>query len=517
MKKDLLIGIDLGSSNVKTLLVDDQGRTLGIETEEYPTLFPKPGWIEYDPNDWWNAVKGTLRRLFARTKADPQRVAGIGVSGLGCCAVPMDEQGNLLYNALPWSDLRAQKEADFLMQNCRAEIAAACGLTPTALNTIPHLMWIKNERPDIYKKLYKFTESSGFIIQRLTGEFILDLASASFVEYGISLKTLDYDKGLIKAMGLDFEKFPRLLPNSRAAGTVTKKAAEETGLPEGTPVACGGNDLPAGAVGSGALHAGQAFYYSGTGSNATVLTDKLFSTSPDLLHCLCTHDPKVKMLDGVQGSVGYSLRWFRDTLGGAEQAAAQMLSGGAGAFDMFDVEAAKVAPGAGGLIFLPFLFGHFNPVLNPLATGVFFGVSPTTTRAHMVRAIMEGCVFNCYESYRHIEDMGIDYKEIIFVGGPSNSPVWCQALADTTNRKVITVSSSEPSTFGDAITAGVAAGVFSGFEEIVNRTVKQKKMYLPDDKRHAMYGALYRVYLDAYHGLAGSFKALSTARAEHGV
>ena len=517
MKKDLLIGIDLGSSNVKTLLIDDQGRTLGLQTEEYQPIFPKPGWIEYDPNDWWNAVKNTLRRVISTAKVDAKRIAGVGVSGLGCCPVPMDEKGGLLYNALPWSDLRAQKETDFLMSNCRDELQRACGLTPTALNTIPHLLWIRNERPDIYKKLYKFTESSGFIIQRLTGEFILDLASASFVEYGINLRTLDYDKGLIKAMQLDFEKFPRLLPNAKVAGTVTRQAAAETGLEEGTPVACGGNDLPAGAVGSGALHSGQAFYYSGTGSNATVLTDKLLTTSPHLLHCLCTHDPKVKMLDGVQGSVGYSLRWFRDVLGGAEQGAARMLGGPVSAFDMFDVEAGKVAPGSGGLLFLPFLFGHFNPVLNPLATGVFFGISPTTTRAHMIRAIMEGCVFNCYESYRHIEELGIPYNEIIFVGGPSNSPVWCQALADTTNRKVITVSTSEPSTFGDAITAGVAAGVLGGFEEVVNRTVKQKAQYLPDDRTHTMYSSLYKVYLSAYEDAGRSFAALSQARAEHGI
>ena len=517
MKKDLLIGIDLGSSNVKTLLIDDQGRTLGLQTEEYQPIFPKPGWIEYDPNDWWNAVKNTVRRVIAAAKVDAKRVAGVGVSGLGCCPVPMDEKGNLLYNALPWSDLRAQKEADFLMRECRDELQRACGLTPTPLNTIPHLIWIKNERPDIYKKIFKFTESSGFIIQRLTGEFILDLASASFVEYGINLRTLDYDKGLIKAMHLDFEKFPRLLPNAKPAGSVTLHAAAETGLEEGTPVACGGNDLPAGAVGSGALYSGQAFYYSGTGSNATVLTDKLFTTSPNLLHCLCTHDPKVKMLDGVQGSVGYSLRWFRDVLGGAEQGAAQMLGGSVSAFDMFNVEAAKVPAGSGGLLFLPFLFGHFNPVLNPQATGVFFGISPTTTRAHMIRAIMEGCVFNCYESYRHIEDLGIDFNEIIFVGGPSNSPVWCQALADTTNRKVVTVSTSEPSTFGDAITAGVAAGILDGFEEVVKRTVRQKAQYLPDDRRNNMYGALYKVYLDAYEDAGRSYAALAQTRAQQGI
>ena len=517
MKKDLLIGIDLGSSNVKTLLVNEQCETVAIESQEYQPIFPRQGWIEYDPNDWWNAVKNTLKKVLNRSKADPRRVAGIGVSGLGCCAVPMDEKGQLLYNALPWSDLRAEKEAEFLLNNCSAELTKACGLTPTALNTIPHLLWIKNERNDIYRKLYKFTESSGFIIQRLTGEFILDVASASMVEYGINIRTLSYDRDLIKAMQLDFDKFPRLLPNRDVAGTVSRQAAAETGLEEGTPVACGGNDLPAGAVGSGALFPGQAFYYSGTGSNATVLTDQLFTTSPHLLHCLCTHDPKIKMLDGVQGSMGYSLRWFRDTLGGLEQSASQILSGAVNPFEIMDKEASEVDAGAGGLIFLPFLFGHFNPVLNPRATGVFFGISPGTTRAKMIRAIIEGCVFNSYESYCHMEGLGIDYKEIIFVGGPSNSEVWCQTLADMTNRKVVTVSSSEPSTLGDAITAGVATGLFGGFEQVVKSAVKEKKQYWPDDRRHNLYKSLYGVYLGAYEDAQRSFKDLAEVRQRYSI
>ena len=236
MKKDVLIGIDLGSTAVKCMMIDSDGRMLASEGREYPTHFPRPGWIEYHPQDWWNAAKSTMKECFTKSNVDPRRIAGVAVSGLGCCCVPMDEEGNIIFPALPWSDMRATEEVEFLINNCKDAIHNASGGYPSTLNTMPHLMWIKNKKPEVYEKLYKYTESSGFIIQRLTGEFILDWTSAVFVEYGIDLKTMDYSRELIQAMGVDFEKFPRLLRNTEPAGEVTHKAAQETGLVEGTPV-----------------------------------------------------------------------------------------------------------------------------------------------------------------------------------------------------------------------------------------------------------------------------------------
>lgn len=517
MNKEILIGIDLGSTNVKTTFFNKEGAILSVSTKEYPVYFPKPGWVEFNPLDWWESTRETIKFCLSKTSIDPGSIAGMSISGLGCCPVPMDENGVVLYNALPWSDQRAQKEVDFLINNCKEAIYSASGSYPTTMNAMPHLMWIKNNEPSVYKKIFKYTEASGFIVQRLTGEFIIEYASASFVEYGIDFKSLQFNKDLIKAMGLDFEKFPKLIANTQAAGRVTKKAAAETGLVEGIPVFCGGNDMPSAAIGAGAIKAGQAFLYTGTGANTTVITDQLFKTSPYLLNCLCINNPKIKLIDGVQGSIGFSLKWFRDNFGGLEKFASSVLNSDIDPFELMDVEASKTEAGAGGVIYLPFLQGHFSPILNPYAKGVFFGIGPTTSKAQMIRAIIEGCVFDNYQSLRIILDLGLKIDEIIFVGGPSNSNVWAQAVADVTNRKVITVNVSEAATLGNAIIAGVGTGIYGSFEQAIEKIVKVKKVFNPIENNNKLYSELYNLYLEIYEGSLTSFEKLARVKEKFNI
>lgn len=517
MNKDILIGIDLGSSSVKTMFFNKDGTVLAVSDQEYPVYFPKPGWVEYDPHDWWSSTKSTIMDCIKKTNIDPRSIAGISVSGLGCCPVPMDQDGNTLYNALPWSDQRATKEVDFLIKNCKDLIFAASGSYPTTLNAMPHLMWIKNNETDVYNKMHKYTEASGFIVQRLTGEFILEYASASFVEYGIDIKNLKYSEELIKAMGLNYDKFPNLIANTTPAGQVTKQAAQETGLVEGIPVFCGGNDMPSGAIGGGAIRAGQAFLYTGTGANTTVITDQLFNSSPHLLNCLCINNPKIKLMDGVQGSIGFSLKWFRDTLGGLEKNAVSILGNQISPFELMSAQAEKTEAGSGGVIYLPFLMGHFSPILNPYAKGVFFGIGPTTTRAQLIRSVIEGCVFDNYQSLKIILDMGINIDEIIFVGGPSKSDLWCQVVSDVTNRKVITVNAPEASTLGNAILAGVGVGIYSSFEEAVEKIIKIRKIFMPSGNRHDLYSELYELYIEIYEEALGSFEKLARVKEKYGI
>ncbi|MCL6088275.1 MAG: FGGY family carbohydrate kinase [Actinobacteria bacterium] len=515
--KDILIGIDLGSTNVKTMFFNKEGKVLAFSAKEYPVYFPKPGWVEYDPADWWESTKVTIRECLKKTGINPDSIAGISVSGLGCCPVPLDEDGNVLYNALPWSDQRAQVEVDFLIKNCKDLINTASGSYPTTMNTMPHLIWIKNNEPEVYKKLFKYTEASGFIVQRLTGEFILEYASASFVEYGIDIKKLKYSEELIKAMSLDYEKFPKLIANTEQAGIVTNKTAQETGLIEGIPVFCGGNDMPSGAIGGGAIKAGQAFLYTGTGANTTVITDDLFKTSPYLLNCLCINNPKIKLIDGVQGSIGFSLKWFRDTLGGLEKNASSMLNSVLDSFEIMDAEALRTEAGAGGVIYLPFLMGHFSPVLNPYAKGVFFGLGPTTTRAQLIKAVIEGCVFDSYQSLKVILDMGIKIDEIIFVGGPSNSETWCQVVSDVTNRKVITVNVPEAATLGNAVLAGVGVGIYKSFEEAIDKIIRVRKIYHPNENNHKIYTELYPLFIQIYEESLESFEKLAKVKEKFGI
>jgi xylulokinase len=517
MNKEVLIGIDLGSTNVKTMFFNKDGKILGVTNKEYPVYFPRPGWVEYDPQDWWESTKETIKGCLEKTNINTDSIAGISISGLGCCPVPMAESGKVLYNALPWSDQRAQAEVEFLINNCKDAIYEASGSYPTTMNAMPHLMWIKNHEPSVYKQMFKYTEASGFIVQRLTGEFIIEYASASFVEYGIDIKELELSKDLIKVMGLDSEKFPTLIANTQVAGKVTKKAAEETGLREGIPVFCGGNDMPSAAIGAGAIKPGQAFLYTGTGANTTVITDDLFKTSPYLLNCLCINNPNIKLIDGVQGSIGFSLKWFRDNLGGLEKISSSILDNHIDTFELLELEASKVKAGSGGLIYLPYLMGHFSPVLNPYAKGVFFGIGPITTRAQMIKSIIEGCVFDNYKSLKIILDMGVEIKEIIFVGGPSNSRTWCQTVADVTNRKVITVDVPEAATLGNAILAGVGTGIYNNFEEAVDKIVKVKKVFEPVQENNKVYSQLYELFSQVYENSLGSFADLAELREKFNI
>ena len=246
-----------------------------------------------------------------------------------------------------------------------------------------------------------------------------------------------------------------------------------------------------------------------------MLTDQLWTTSPRLLNCLTVNDPKLKMLDGVQGSIGFSVKWFRDTLCQVEKQAAGLID-----FDPFELmtaEALKTDPGAGGLLFFPFFFGKFHPVLSPYPKGVFFGINPTTSRAQMIRSIIEACCFDSYQTIRTILDLGIDVNEIIFVGGPSKSPLWCQAYADVSNRRVLTVNSPDASPFGDAVTAGVGVGLFKSYEDVVDRIVKVTKVYEPVDKNHNLYQDLYKVYIDLYDNTLENFEQLAGVKDKHGI
>ena len=184
--KNVLIGIDIGSTNIKTVIFDENFNILANVSEEIDIIFPKPGWTEYDPGEWWKKVKVTLKKGMAAAKIDPKKVLGIGISSLGCCAVPMDKNGSHLYNAIPWSDQRTVKEVEFLEKNCGDLIYSASGNIPTRLSATPHLMWIKNNEPGVYKKTYKYTEASGFIAAKFTGKPVLDYSMASGLDFGFN-------------------------------------------------------------------------------------------------------------------------------------------------------------------------------------------------------------------------------------------------------------------------------------------------------------------------------------------
>jgi len=517
MKKDILIGIDIGSSNVKTVMFDKNYNLLASEAQEYPTIVPKPGWTEYNPEDWWNCVKLTLKRVFAKTMIEPTRIAGLGVSSLGCCPVPMNEAGEIVYNGIPWSDQRAQEEVGFLIKVLGDKIFDICKNFPTTMNCTPHLMWIKNHEPEIYKKIYKFSEPSGFLAQKFTGEFALDLSFASATVFGFNMHKIDWDVELIKSMGLDKEIFPRLHKNTECIGYINKKAAKDTGLAEGIPVYSGGPDLTAGALAAGVLYSGQGFYSMGSGANIIAITDNPEVKSRYLIGWFHAKGSELRMMDGVQGSIGYSLRWFRDQFCGLEQKASELLNKNISDFQILDLEASTVKPGSGGIVYIPYLFGKFHPILNPKAKAAFFGLSPNTNKSHLIKAVMEGCCYDMYESFKNLQELGLKPREIVVTGGPSKSNTWCQALADVTNIPFKTVIAPEASPFGDAILAGVGSGLFNSLDEVIEDAIKVDKIFTPNEKNHAIYKELFELYLSIYQSSIKNYDKLLEIIEKHSL
>ncbi len=508
MEKTILIGIDIGSTNIKTVIFDTELNILANEANEIEIYYPKPGWTEYDPASWWEHVKDTLRRALKNAKSAPQAVLGVGVSSLGCCTVPLDEDGNHIYNAIPWHDHRAGEEVAFLEKHCRDQIYNACSNIPTVLSATPHLMWLKKHEPDIYSKMHKYTEASGFIVQKLTQQFVLDYSMASALDYGFNIHNLTYDEELIAAMELDVEKYPNLHDNRKCVSGITEIAARETGLLEGTPVYLGGLDIVTAALSVGAVKPGQGFYSMGSASNMMIVAEKNKQTErmTSIVHVV---NPELKFLFGSQATIGFSLKWFSEQFCEQEKMAAQILNNKINVFEILSSEAAKVDPGSGGVIYLPFLFGKFHPIFNPNSTGAFLGITATTTKAQMIRSVMEGCTFNMYETIKSASQIGIALDEIIASGGPTNSDIWCQIIADVTNITVRTITTSEATPLGNAIIVGNGEGLFDGFEQAIEQHITYDRVFTPDPKRHKRYEELFVLYNKFYEVLLPVYEDLA--------
>lgn len=510
MASDYLIGIDVGSSNVKLVIFDERCAVLASETSEYSTHVPQAGWTEYNPEDWWLGLKNTLCRALSKSSIDAHRIRAIGLSSLGCCPILLDRDGNCLYNGIPWSDHRADREVEWIRETCGDSIYSACLNYPSTLNTIPHLLWIKNNHPDIYAAMYKFTEPSSFLAYRLTGELKLDISFASCCSFGFDIARLDWNHGLIEQMGLDSNKFPELHANEDCIGCVSTAAAIETGLIPGIPVYSGGPDFSPGALAAGILKAGQGYYSMGSGSNIIVTTDKEAVASPSLLSTIHAKGWPLRILSGVQGAVGYSLRWFRDQLGGLESIEAKEKD-----IDVFSIlsdEADTVQAGSGGVLYIPHLFGKFHPKFNAQARGMFCGLSSLTTRAQLIRSIMEGCSFDMYESLEQIMGLGLTLDEIVVTGGPSKSATWCQILADVTGRQIVTVNAPEAAPFGDAILAGVGVGIFRSFEDVARTNITRNRAFVPDSHNHVLYQQMFQVYKELYERTKPCFEVLANLK-----
>ena len=489
---ELLLGIDVGTSNVKAVLATPDGTVMAQAAAALPIHHLRPGWVEQDPADWWRGVIAVTRAVIERAQADPAYVAGIGVSGQGCAVTLIDQTGDVVRPAIIGMDSRSEPQCAQLRAACGDAILRLNGKQPAPYNADPVLLWLQQHEPESIKRAQTSLTTTGYITYKLTDEQVLNVSDASIL-FAFDLHTGHWSDELIDAFGLPRRLYPRVAPCSEVVGGLTAAAAELLGLRSGIPVVAGGEDTSSAGLAMGVVRPGQALLSLGTAGTVYVVPDDLI-VHPDLLtfeHVL----PDRLLFGGSMVAAGAALHWCRDLLGSDCS------------FDELTALAAEVGPGSDGVIFLPYLSGELQPINDGNARGVFFGLSMSTTRAQSVRAVLEGTAYAIAHNLRVAQETGARIDELRAVGGPTRSALWCQIIADVTGRSVAVMDDAAGAPLGNALLAAVGAGVIADAGIVASRAARLERSYAPREAEHAHYQQMFALYQQLYPALKAQFAA----------
>ncbi|KAF0240549.1 MAG: hypothetical protein FD180_4880 [Planctomycetota bacterium] len=457
----LLLGLDVSTTATKALLIDERGAVIGMASSEYGYETPRPLWSEQDPGLWWRATGESLRRVMTETGTDPASIAGIGLTGQMHGLVLLDDAGTPLRNAILWNDQRTGAECDEIRTKVgRERLIGITGNDALTGFTAPKILWVRKHEPQVFARVRHILLPHDFVRLRLTGEYAADKAGASGTIL-FDLKRRDWSPVVILALEIDAAWLPRTFEGTEVTGAISMEAAALTGLRAGTPVFGGGGDQAAAAVGTGAVADGIVSVSLGTSGVVFAASSKPLIESEGRLHAFCHAVPGQWHLMGVMLSAAGSLRWFRDTFAPGAS------------YDELLAPAINVPAGSDGLFFLPYLTGERTPHNDPHARGAFTGITVRHTRAHFVRAVLEGVAFGLKDSLDVLRASGHGAaKDIRVTGGGSRSRLWRQILSDVFAAPVSTVSSDEGAAFGAALLASAGAGAHGSVAAACAATVR---------------------------------------------
>lgn len=500
-----LLGIDIGTTGVKAVVVDATGAVLAQASQEYPTALPQPNWAEQDPDAWWSATCNVLQRLKHEQGVDLAEIAAVGVSCQAPTVTPVDASGRPLSPAQLWMDRRAEAECAWLRQQMGEEsITQTNGGRIDPYYLAPKWLWLREHAPEIYRQTHALLFTNGYLVHKLCGVFCMDLSHGPLTLFFDSAR-LTWSTDLLARMGLDARQLPPLLACSQVAGEVTREAAAFTGLRPGTPVVAGMTDGTAAGLEAGLVRPGDAVEMTGQSTVLLICSDKPY-LGRDLIplgHAV----PGYFLVVGAQVASGGALRWFRDQLGEAERAEAARL--GVDAFELLAQQAAQRPVGANRLIFLPYMYGERSPIWDSNARGVFFGLSLASIKGDLVRAVMEGAAYGLRHNMAVAEAAGFRANSVACVGGGARSALWNQIKADVLQRRITLPKAAIGAALGDAMVAAVGAGIYATVEDAVTNMVTPGAEFLPNPVHAATYDALYEIYLRLYPALRELFVDLA--------
>ncbi|GAC1427924.1 MAG: xylulokinase [Chloroflexota bacterium] len=501
-----LLGIDLGTSGVKSLLIQDTGGIVASATQEYPLSTPRPNWSEQSPEAWWRATARSIKEVLARAAIAPGRVTALAISGQMHGAVLLDAMGKVLRPAILWNDGRSGPQCAEITERAGGlESLLAMVANPALAGfTAPKLLWVRQNEPAVFERAQTVLLPKDYINYRLTGRLATEVSDASGTLL-FDVQNRRWSDDMLRALDLPAHLVPPCLESIEVVGELTPAAARSTGLKAGLRVVAGGADNACAAVGTGVVSPGQALSSIGTSGTIVVPTTTGDPAPQGRAHVFCHAVPGVYYVMGVMLSAGGALRWYRDTLGQDEvrRAAAE----GVDPYEVMAREAATVAPGCEGLVFLPYLAGERTPHADPDARGVFFGLSLRHSKAHLTRAVLEGVTFGLRDSLEIVRGLGLTVDRIRATGGGARSALWRSLQADVFDAEVATVNTSEGPAYGAALLAGAGVGVFPSVEAATTRTIREVHTVAPDPQRSAAYAGSYALYRALYPQLREQFAA----------
>lgn len=506
MSGNLLLGVDIGTYSAKGVLCTPAGEVLAQATIEHDLSLPRPGWAEHDPDAvWWGEFVG-LTRLLLGDRFRGEDIAGVAVSAIGACLLPVDADGSALRAGILYGiDTRASEEIALLNAQFGEDAMfdlAGMALTSQAIG--PKILWLKRHEPEVYAAARWFYTASSFIVQKLTGEAVIDVHSASYYNPLFDLRNLTWEARFAEPI-VELERLPRLLWPTEIAGTVTESAARETGLRPGTPVTAGTVDAAAEAISVGVVAPGDMMVMYGTTmffihvTAEPVPDPRMWSTAYAL--------PGLYSIDGGMSTTGALTRWFRDTLGAVELAAEA--AGGVNAYAALAAAAASVPPGAEGLICLPYFAGERTPLNDPDARGVYAGLTLTHTKAHLYRASLEATAFGVRHNLETMAAMGAPPRRLVAVGGGAKNPLWLQIVSDVSGIPQDVPERTIGASFGDAFLAGLATGLVPDLTALQREWVTLAMQLEPDPAVKPVYDEYYAVYRDLYEAAKPQLHALA--------
>ena len=487
------LGIDVGTGGTRAVVIDPDGHVVAsARAEHVPFISKRTGWAEQDPEDWWRATITVVREVLSKPSAD--EIKAVGFSGQMHGLVLLNQSDEVLRSAIIWCDQRTDSQCKSLTEMIGADrlIELTCNPALTGF-TLPKILWVREWEPELWQKLRTILLPKDYVRLRLSGDRATDVADASGTLL-FDVKARKWSSEMLSATEIDERLLPRVYESPEVTGFISKAGAEATGLRAGTPIIAGGGDQAAGAVGMGIVRPGTASSTIGTSGVVFAATNKPMLDPKGRIHTFCHAIPGRWHVMGVTQGAGLSLRWFRDQFGAIGE-------NGFDSYDRLTKEASLVSSGCDGLIWTPYLMGERTPHLDPFARAALVGLTASHTRAHIVRAMLEGVAFSLRDALEIFNEIEVQVEEIRLGGGGARSSLWRQIQADVYGQPVCTVAAEEGAAFGAALLAGVAVGMWSSVDAACDAVVRIADHVEPDAESVRILARQYERFKQIYPAL----------------